>query len=153
MRPEIIQFNRLHLRTIYILPILLFILSTHTSFGMGCYGTYYISGIAYSETNTILKNAAINIKFGNESKTILTDSTGHFNVELGWRSACPSGATRGQTRRRNKELNPQFVYFDYEGKEIRLKNEWERYAYCHPNSKDSITWKMDLNFSTIDHKQ
>lgn len=132
-----------------ILLTLLFSLSftTHLS-GKGCSGTYFIRGTAYSADKTVLKNTSLRIEFGKETKTVLTDSNGHYEIEISWINACPSGRTKKQHRQDNKKINPPFIYIHFADKEIKLENKWDKYADCFPDSKDAVTWEQDLHFST-----
>ncbi len=79
--------------TFFALTVLFFICLTTVTFGKGCSGTYFISGTAYST-----------------DKTVLTDSNGHFEIELAWRSACRSSRIIAERQRNNKKINPQFIY-------------------------------------------
>lgn len=137
----------LHAKTLFSLTLIFFICLTTVAIGKGCSGTYFISGTAYSTNNTILKIATLTVKFGKETKTVLTDSNGHFEIELAWTNACQSGRTKKQHKQDNKKINPQYVYIGYATNEIKLENKWENYRDCFPDSKDSVTWKKDLYFS------
>lgn len=133
------------MRSIIFSTALLLTLIT-TTYGKGCSGTYFIMGTAYSLDKTALKNVTLTIRFGNETKSVLTDSSGHYEIELAWTNACPSGRLDFQHKRDNKKLNPQFIYVGHSKKEIKLENKWEKYAKCFPKSKESVTWVTDLNF-------
>lgn len=143
------KFNFIQQTTLmYALMILFFTCLTTEAFGKGCSGTYFISGTAYSANKTILKNVTLTVKFGKETKTVLTDSNGHFEIELTWTNACPSKRTKEQHKQDNSRINPPFIYISYANKEIKLVNEWEKFADCFTDSKDKTTWKKDLYFHT-----
>ncbi len=130
-----------------ILTILLFVSLTTEAFAKGCAGTYFIKGIAYSFDKTVLKNATFTVKFGTKIKTISTDSNGHYEIELSWESPCPSGRSKEQQKKDSEKSNPAFIYINFANKEIKLENNWKKYAECHPHSKDAITCKKDLYFT------
>gem|GEM_PF-1525439 len=143
------KFNFIRQTTILFALTMLFITClTNEAFGKGCSGTYFISGTAYTADKTILKNVTLTVKFGEETKTVLTDINGHFEIELAWTSACPSGRTKEQHKQDNKKINPRLIYLSYADKELKLENKWEKFADCFPDSKDAVTWKKDLYFST-----
>jgi hypothetical protein len=134
--------------TLFVLTLMLSIFLPKISIGKGCSGTYFISGTVYSVNKTVLKNVTITVKFGNETNTVLTDSNGHFEIELKWASACPSGRTKARIRKANEKINPKYIYIEYSNKKIKLDNKWKVYADCFPDSKDKITWKKNLYFSS-----
>lgn len=135
------------MKTIIALTILFFNFASTTSCAKGCSGTYFIRGTAYSTDKTLLKSVTLTIVFGKETKTVLTDSIGHFEIELAWTSACPSGRTKEQHKQDNQKINPRFIYINYSDRVIKVENKWEKYAACFPDSKEAITWKKDLYFS------
>lgn len=144
-----IQINHRILKktTLLIVFQLIFILcSLSLLFGKGCSGTYFINGTAYSVNNIILKNTQLTVKFGNLTKHIITDSSGHFEIELAWTNACPSKLTEENHKQLNKKINPQEISISYADIEIILENNWEKYADCNPKSKDKTTWNKDLIF-------
>ena len=143
----IVQQSRQRFLTIFSLTVLFFCCLTIKTFSKGCSGKYYISGTAYSTDKAVLKNSTLTVKFGYSTKSILTDSNGHFEIELAWTNACPSRRTAAQHKQDNEKINPKFIYISYSDNEIKLKNKWEKYAYCFPDSKDETTWKKDLYFS------
>lgn len=119
---------------------------TAVALGKGSSGTYFIIGTAYSSNKIVLKNATLTLTFGNETKTIVTDSSGHFEIELAWTNTCPSNQTATQHKKANKKINPQFVYIGNSDKEIKLKNKWKKYVGNYSFSKEAITWRKDLYF-------
>ena len=134
------------MRTVFVLAILLLTFNT-TTYGKGCEGTYFISGTAYSSGNTVLKNKTLTVTVGTETKIVVTDDNGHFEIEITWINACPSKLTKEQLVQLNRKLNPQLITISYADKTITLENNGEKYAKCEPKSKATITWKKDLYFS------
>jgi hypothetical protein len=121
-------------------------LNLNKSFAKGCSGIYFINGTAYSIHKTVLKNATLTIKFGEEIETISTDGVGHYEIALNWDNACPSSRTRIQHKRDNKALNPQFIYINFLNKKIKLRNRWQKFSGSFFESKDLITWHKNLYF-------
>lgn len=134
------------MRTVFVLAILLLTFNT-TTYGMGLWGTYFISGTAYSANNTVLKNKTLTVKLGREMKTVVTDTNGHFEIEIDWETACPSGLTPAQRARATRRMNPEFIIIHYVNKTIKLENKWKKYVGVSSEPKEKITWNKDLYFS------
>ncbi len=127
-------------------PLICILCSASLVLGKGCSGTYFLNGTAYTVNNIILKNTRLTVRFGNLTKHIVTDSIGHFEIELAWTNACPSNLTKEQHKQLNQKINPQKIIISYADIEIILENNWEKYADCIPKSKDKVTMKKDLIF-------
>ena len=76
----------------------------------------------------------------------MPDKNGHYEIELEWTSPCTSDGTEEQHRQEALKHDPEFVFIIFKGHELKLKNEWKKYAHCVPESKAAITWKKDLYF-------
>lgn len=133
------------MRKLIAFTILFFAFAT-TLFGKGCSGTYFIKGKAYAADKTVLKNDTLTLKFGDEIQTIVTDNEGNFKIRLHWSNACPSNRSKEQHKRDNEKLNPPFIYISRAGKEIKLENNWEKYAECFPKSEKKVTKREELRF-------
>ena len=125
-----------------ILTILFFTFLTTGIFAKGGTGIYYIKGTAYGADKIVLKNAELIV----DGSIVKTNDTGQFEIEVHWESACPSGITTKQWQRENARLNRKYIYIKYKDKEIKIKNEWEKYGDLFPESKDKVTMKKDLYF-------
>lgn len=128
--------------TTRILTILFFTFLTTATFARGGSGIYYINGTAYGADKMALKNADLIV----DGSVIKTNDNGQFEIEIHWESACPSGVTKKHWQRANARLNREFIYIKYKDKEIKIKNEWEKYGELFPESKDKVTMKKDLYF-------
>ena len=129
-----------------ILIVSLFVVLTTGAYLKGGSGKYFIKGIAYSQDKLTLKNIELNVKIGKETKTIITDDKGQFEIEIPWATACPSGISKQSWRKKTDRLNPDTIYVIYNNKEIKIKNEWEKYANLFPEDKDKVTMKRNLVF-------
>lgn len=130
-----------------ILTILFFLALTTGTFAKGGSGIYYIKGTAYGAGKTILKNTELTVKIGSTTRKIRTDGNGVYEIEVPWENADPSLRTNGQHRHDNKKLNPKFICISYMDKEIKIDNNWKKYAVLLPESKEKITRKKDLYFA------
>jgi hypothetical protein len=129
----------------YIIFIFLVCLSI-IGFAKGGSGIYYITGIAYGNNKTILSNASFTVKIGEEIKQYKTDSKGQFEIEVHWTSACRSNINTQEWEKENRRLNPEFIFIKYNDIEIRLNNEWKKYAKIFPENKNEVTKHSDLLF-------
>ncbi len=121
------------------LLFLFFVFSISLGFSKGTGGVYYIEGTAFSTANLALKNVLLVITIGEKTKTIRTDSNGHFRIEVEWQTACPSVVKPFNRRKANKELNPKYIFIACEVDEKKLKNKWRKYR--------NSTYHQDFYFS------
>lgn len=128
----------------YLLSILLISLSL-IGYAKGSSGKYYIKGIAYGENKTVLTNIQITVKIGDKVQQVTTDDKGQFEFEVPWIMPCRSGVSNDQWQQAKKRLNPEFIYVTWGTAEIKLKNEWEKYAGLS-KCKEEITKEEDLIF-------
>jgi hypothetical protein len=90
-------------------------------------GTYILAGVAFSQSGDTLKNQSFLMYFNDRVDTIHTDSKGWYQTKICWATACPSGHLHWQTRRATRKMNPEDIYFSYEGNTIKIKNEWKKF--------------------------
>ncbi len=127
----------------HFLAVLLFsIISTFAS-AKGAQGKYYIVGIAYSPDSISLKNVELTVKFGDKTKIIKTNDQGGFEIEVIWTTPCRSGITAMQAHAQQKKMNPEYIYVSYNGKELKIKNDWKKYTGYHDNK---VLKKKDLMY-------
>lgn len=131
----------------YVLCILLISLSV-IGYAKGSAGSYYIKGIAYAEDKTILANTLILVRIGNDVQEIKTDGKGQFEFEVPWIVPCRSGVSHDTWEKERNRLNPEFIYIKCGAAEMKLKNEWEKYAGIFSDSKEEVTEYEDLIFNT-----
>lgn len=129
----------------HIIYTLLFLVPTLV-FAKGGSGVYYIKGIAYTKNKTPLKNETFSVKLGNKITEYKTDNKGQFEIEIRWVSACPSGLNDKEYENENKRLNPEFIFIQFNDSEIKIKNEWKKYAKLFPKNKKEITKHENLQF-------
>lgn len=128
------------------LLILFLLFSSLLSFGRGSNGNYFIIGKAYNSQGQLLKNQTIKVTFNNQIQEITTDNNGNYELKIYWESTCPSAKTKKEKAEANEKLNPKWIKVSYNGKEIKIKNKWEKYAELFPDDKKSITRKLNLKF-------
>lgn len=129
----------------YLLSILLISLSLIV-YAKGSSGKYYIKGVAYGTQKTVLANIFITVQVGDKVQQIKTDDKGQFEFEVRWIMPSRSGISNDQWQQSKKRLNPEFIYVTWGNIEIKLKNEWEKYAVESPENKEEVTKKEDLIF-------
>lgn len=110
------------------LTALFFSLLSTLAFADGSQGQYYIVGTAYGADSVSLKNVSLVVKFGKETKTIKTNEQGWFEIEVKWATPCRSGLSTKQINEQKAQLNPEYIYVTYKGKELKIKNTWEKYT-------------------------
>ncbi len=128
------------------LAILFFVLCVTALFAKGGAGSYFVKGTAYGTNKTILKNCELTVTAGGKSQVVKTDSLGQYEIEVSWETACPSGISAAKRRRETKRHNPKYIYIKYNDKELKLNNDWEKYAQLFPETKDAVTKKQNLFF-------
>ena len=126
---------------------ILFVALTSIIFARGGSGTYYIKGIAYGTDNKILKNIDLTVLIGDSVKVFKTNDNGQFEISVYWEAACSSGSGNEQVKKANEGLNPKFIFVKYMDKELKIDNEWEKYAKTFPATKDETTCKKDIRFT------
>lgn len=132
----------------YVLSMLLISLSL-IGYAKGSSGKYYIKGIVYGAHKTVLANTFITVQVGDNVQQIKTDDEGQFEIEVRWIMPCRSGISNDQWQQSKKRLNPEFIYFTWGTTEIKLKNEWEKYAGVVSENKKDVTRYEDVIFDTI----
>lgn len=140
-----LPFFYLHAMIRQLLIMLLFITSPLLSFSKGAGGVYYITGKA-SAAHRVLANQPLTIKFNNNTWTVLTDREGYFRIAVPWSTACPSGITALRRKRLNKRMNPKWIIVQYEQYEVKLQNDWKKYARRSFADEEESIRKKDLHF-------
>lgn len=112
----------------------------------GCSGVYYMQGKAFSESQKTLNSITIQVIFDEKKQSIVTDDEGNFELIVPWINTCKSKISEEEHEKINARLNPQFILFKYDGKQVKLTNDWKRFANCFPVSKESITCYKELHF-------
>ena len=128
------------------LAILFFIFSVTGLYAKGGAGSYFIKGTAFGINNTLLKNCELTVTAGGNTQVVKTDSLGQFEIAISWETACPSGISAAKRRRETKRHNPKYIYIKYNDKELKLNNDWEKYAQLFPETKETVTKKQNLFF-------
>ncbi|MCW3082780.1 MAG: hypothetical protein JWP12_146 [Bacteroidetes bacterium] len=128
------------------LALLFFIFSVTGLFAKGRAGSYFVKGTAYGINKTLLKNCELSVTTGGKTQIVTTDSAGQFEIEVAWATACPSGISAAKQRRETKRHNPKYIYIKYKDKELKLNNDWKKYAQRFPETKEAVTKKQDLSF-------
>ena len=121
--------------------IVLLIADPNESYSKGRSGTYLLKGFALSQTGDTLKNHKLVMYWKDKVDTLITDSKGYYETKIHWATACPSGSTFVQTRRVTKRYNPKYIYFSSIEVKIKIKNDWERFAYEDHNSGNHMKEK------------
>ncbi|HWY35397.1 MAG TPA: hypothetical protein VNX68_12185 [Nitrosopumilaceae archaeon] len=119
----------------------------HAVSAKGGSGAYYIKGIAFGTDKSKLINVEFTVRVAGKTKMVRTDDSGQFEIEVPWETACPSGITKKQYKRKTDRMNPTYIYLKYKDIEIKIKNEWEKYAQLFPESKEGVTQKKDAYFT------
>ena len=105
--------------------ILLLIILSSVFFGKGAGGVYKIEGTMYSkEAKKIISNAVFTVNKIN----VKTDAFGNYKVEIAWDTQCPSDLNFFKRRIFIKNSNPKYIVFNYENKEIKIRNKWKKYG-------------------------
>ena len=84
---------------------------------------------------------------GDETKVIRVDSQGNYELEVRWRTACPSVKTNAQWKQSNRDLNPKWITLAYENHVLRIRNRWKKYARLFPDDDDEVTRNLNLRFN------
>jgi F0F1-type ATP synthase gamma subunit len=113
----------------------------------GLNGEYYVTGIAYFEKKTVLKNTELIVIIGKDTTKILTNEKGVFDFTVKWVSACPSTKTKKQIKDFNKELNPKYIIIFYNDKVVKLRNKRESYSHLKRIFKRSKYVSKNLYFT------
>lgn len=106
--------------------ILLLVLISQALSAKGLLGSYKLSGYVY-QNNQPVCNQMVNIRFGDESFNIRTDSLGYYSFEVPYATACPSVVRGIKRMKANHKLNPKFVLFEFNSQQLRIRNKWNRY--------------------------
>ena len=130
------------MRMIFFLLLVSFQLSAIAD---GASGTYHMKGIAYAPDKTVLKNTELSVKIGEKTTTIMTDENGNYDIPVFWATACPTGLSAAQRKRETDRINPDHIFVKFGKKEIKIKNDWEKYTYFASTEKEPVK-KMDLEF-------
>jgi hypothetical protein len=131
----------------HILTILFFGFITMSALSKGGSGIYYIKGKAYGGINkVVLRNVDLMVKINGKETFIKTDDNGCYEIEVNWRSACPSGISKSEWEIKTNELNPKSIFVKFKDIEIEIENNWKKYAEIFPKSKEKVTRKKDLYF-------
>ena len=115
------------------------------AFPRGSSGVYHMKGIAYSADKNILKNSELTVKIGEKVHKVMTDENGNYDIGVRWMTACRSGSTKLHAKRETDRLNPDYIFISFDGKQIKVKNDWKNYTYWKTEEKEPVK-KMDLNF-------
>jgi hypothetical protein len=129
------------------LMLVLFVISPLLSSAKGGSGIYYISGKAYGPGRSLLANETITVDFQGKTWTVNTDNEGNYELEIRWYSACPSGATKAGMERQERQLNPKWIVVKYGSYEMKIQNQWKKYAKSGNKDKNEVTRKLDLQFT------
>lgn len=105
-----------------------------------------MQGKAFSESQKTLNSITIQVIFDEKKQSIVTDDEGNFELIVPWINTCKSKISEEEHEKINARLNPQFILFKYDGKQVKLTNDWKRFANCFPVSKESITCYKELHF-------
>lgn len=130
-----------------LLTTLLFISMANLGFADGAIGVYYIRGTAFGAGKSdTLKNVELAVKIKNETRNIKTDDKGEFVIEIPWSGACPTGSTPEDMARQERMYNPRYIYVKYSGKEVKIINEWKKYARESFKTKEEVTKNQNIFF-------
>lgn len=110
------------------LLLLIFSLLSTLAFSKGAQGSYTIVGTAYGPDSISLKNVELTVKFGDKTFVVKTNNYGHYRMEIKWSTTCETKLTEEEIKKENKKMNPEFIYVSYKDKEVKIKNDWERYS-------------------------
>jgi hypothetical protein len=124
----------------------LLLLKPTSSSAKGRSGTYILTGFVLSKSGDTLKNQPIVIYFKDKTDTLLTDSQGYYKTKISWSTACPSGVTPWQRRRATKKYNPKYIFFSFQNKMFKIKNDWKSFVSADSNDPDSRRRKVNLVF-------
>lgn len=108
--------------------IFFFVLLSSLTFSKGAQGTYTIVGIAYGADSVSLKNVELSVKIGDKTTIVKTNEYGHYKIEVKWSTVCETKLTEAEIKEETKKMNPEYIYVSYKGKEVKIKNEWEKYS-------------------------
>ncbi|HSI91524.1 MAG TPA: hypothetical protein VK927_10440 [Adhaeribacter sp.] len=132
------------MKKLYLTLIFLFIFSA--GFSDGGFGKYFIKGKAFGSNDKVLANALILMDFQDQIKEIKTDEAGNFKLEINWATACRTGETIADIEKMNASFNPTFIHLSYNGKKIKIENQWRKYALISPRTESNLTQNLDLHF-------
>lgn len=113
----------------------------------GASGTYYIKGIAYGANKSVIRDAILQVKIGDNTLAVNIDANGRFTIPVRWTVPCISGPAWNRKKRAKirSKYNPDFIYISLGSQTTRISNKWKKYGSLFPTKEES-TWKHDLRF-------
>jgi hypothetical protein len=103
----------------YILGIFLISSLPTFSFASGYWGSYLITGTA-TQNGQVLNFKELMVTIGEKDTLINTDENGFYEIIIQWSSFHKVGEDSKEVSKKN----PKKIIFTYEGKKIRVKNNW-----------------------------